>query len=64
MSEKTSRRELEKNADITSIKKGQVTVIALFRNAPNAKNVKRELENLRKQYRETIFYKTLKEPIS
>lgn len=47
--------------DIESIKKAHVTVIALFRNAPNAKNVKRELENIRKQYRENIFYKTLKE---
>ena len=46
--------------DMESTKTSQVTVIALFRNAPNAKNVKRELENLKKQHRETIFYKTLK----
>lgn len=47
--------------DIESIEKSRVTVIALFRSAPNAKNVKRELENLRKRYKETVFYKTLKE---
>ena len=57
-------QRVREERDIEPIKKGQVTVIVLFRNAPNAKNVKRELENLRKRYRETIFYKTLKELIS
>jgi hypothetical protein len=57
-------QRVREECDIETIKKPQVTVVALFRSAPNAKNVKRELENLRKRYRETIFYKTLKELIS
>jgi len=57
-------QRVREERDIESVKKGQLTVVALFRNTPNAKNVKRELENLRKRYRETIFYKTLKKLIS
>ncbi|NIO20759.1 MAG: hypothetical protein GTN76_08490 [Candidatus Aenigmarchaeota archaeon] len=57
-------QRVREERDIESVKKGQLTIVSLFRNAQNAKNVKRELENLRRRYRETIFYKTLKELVS